>query len=906
MTVRYTVIKPISGLLLALALFWGARPGAEAIFQSPTVTPTPTATATGGPPELFADALCGRVGDDVSVTGDNFSPNQLIAVTWSGFGLATIPETVQADPAGRLRFSFVVPNDEAGPHLVQASDGLQMAQFSFTLGAACATPTPTETAVPTATPTPTQTPTPTADVPQPALTCDPAAARPDETIYVHGEDFHPGGHFDQLRWDGVIIPWAPAGLTVGDDGRFDLWFNAPSDTFELHTLVADDGKGGRAECYIDLMPPDPTPTWTPTPTLTPTPTATWTPGPPPRMTVTPTLTPAPEEYCAAIAAVFRPEPALSGAQIEAGIELTNLNRAWGDNQLQLGMWQYSGLAESDTGVRLPLPALAAGETLTLRHRFPAPPDAGPVWFQLRLIEQGSGALSNCTSPWFGLPVIDNAPDAPPLIEPPDGVWLDRRELTLDWLPPAVPDGAGPVEEYEVQVIEVDGEALLFERTGQAITTWPYEFAADYGARQLAWRARARNSGGWGRWATAFYFGVDTIRPAVDIAVSGTAGTNEWWVSPLTVRIGGSDPGPGSGLVATYLQAGDVRWEQVIPGAANRVEREGAYALRAYGRDRALNRSPVRVEPVKVDLAPPWQVGARFLTEASAAGWYTAPVTIALSAEDAVSGVAEVRGRVDDGPWQVSQVAVATEGIHTVEFVAQDRAGHETTMRQTTAKLDLTPPAGALALNGSLCQNCAPVTVSVAAGDGASGLAHWVLSLDSSGNHTVLASGRDPAREVPLDGGQLAAGEILLRLAVQDVAGWLTVQEMTVTNGGAEAGPTPTPWLMATATPWPSPTPGVMPYATISPTPGSRSGGNGDGGNSGNGGNDNNGGSEGDDGAPATPAGYPVGGTVVPAILPVTGRPAISPWAWLGLIGAIAAVAGWLAAANSDQDRSEKL
>jgi hypothetical protein len=205
---------------------------------------------------LFPSALCGQVGAVVDVEGENFTPSASLILTWSGLPLGTAPSPVQVDPTGRFSLSLVVPNDFAGPHLIRVSDGSRLAQFTFTLGETCQPPPPTETPTPVPSPTSTETATPTAPVSsdQPRLRCEPETAIPDQTITVDGENFHPGGHFHELRWDGVVIPWAPTGLTVGDDGKFTLWFTAPSDTYELHTLVADDGQGGWAK-IVRMMAP---------------------------------------------------------------------------------------------------------------------------------------------------------------------------------------------------------------------------------------------------------------------------------------------------------------------------------------------------------------------------------------------------------------------------------------------------------------------------------------------------------------------------------------------------------------------------------------------------------------------------------------------------------------------------
>ncbi len=843
-------------------------------------------TSTPGPAQLYPSTVCGYVGNVVIVDGAGFTPSALVQVTWSGMGLGADPSPVQVDPAGRFTFRFVVPNDYPGPRQVRAWDGVREAQFTFMLGTDC--PQPTATFTPSL-PTPTFTLTPTATPPTPVaedsrLFCEPGVVMPDDHVTVRGENFHPGGHFYQIRWDGVVIPWAPEGLTVGDDGRFTLWFAAPSDTYELHTLVADDGYGNTAACYVNLAPRNPTPTWTPTPTLTPSPTPTWTPGPPPGIAVTPPATPSPGEWCASIDAAFTRDPlantdpaASTGRQVDAGIIVTNTDPAastgnhvaWANGQVQVGVWKYNNLVESDTGARAPLPAMSPGDETSV-HLVLQASDPGPTWFQVRLVDAASGLVLDCASEWFTLYVRNAEPYPPPLAEPPDAVWLNTRQVSLDWLPAGIPDGSWPVDDYEVHLVDLasgdplhGGTTLLYQATGPYVTDWAHQLDADYGAGQLAWRARAHSAAGWGLWSTTFYFGVDTAAPQVTMSVNGLAGDDGWWRSPLTVRVGGSDVPPGSGLQATFLQVGDDRWQQVIPGGANDVDREGVYDLRAYGRDGALNRSPVVVQPVNIDVSPP-AVDAVFSHEATSSGWYTTPITIGVEAEDILSGVAGRWVRPAGGAWQANVMNLTAEGEHTVELYARDVAGNDSEVRQTTARLDLTPPTGAIALNGSLCQICQPATASVGVGDEQSGVAQWTLGAGPPPEGAVLASGSDLARDVALDGGVLPTGALTLYLAVQDVAGWLTVEELPVVNAPYEAGPTPTPWIMATATAWPSPTPGSLPYATITPqVPEQDSDDDDD-----DDGGDGDGGPGNTDGGSSV--GYPVGGTVVPAILPVTG------------------------------------
>lgn len=691
----------------------------------------------------------------------------------------------------------------------------------------------------------------------PRLRCD--AASPGDVVYVQGEDFTPGAILAQLRWDGVVIPWSPDGLTVGDNGRFTLWFTVPSDTYELHTLVANDSEGGQGECYLNLTPHHPTPTQTPTPTLTPSPTPTATPGPPPEITITPI--PAPTDYCAVMSAAFTRD-LVAGSTIQVGLDVINTNIAWPANQVQIGLWQYYNLDESDTGERVNLPALATGARTTLSFSFQEN-ESGPIWYQLRLIDTTTGLLSGCVSAWYALYIQEAVPYPPPVLEPANNVWLDTRRLSLAWLAAEVPSGAGSVTQYEVQLSQVGGGDLLYQATGSTLAN--YILATDYGANRLAWRVRAQNDAGWGAWSNHFYFGVDTNQPVVTITVQGTVGDNGWYVSPVTVQVDGHDPAPGSGLVTAFLQPGRAKWQQVVPGNWNRVDQEGEIFLRAYGRDDALNLSPVVVNPIKLDRTPPEQISVDFSEDPTTSGWYIAPVTIEISASDSVSGVAERSVRADGESWQAAPVTLTEGGNHTLEYIARDVAGNETIIRQTTAKLDLTPPTGTISSTGTLCQTCNPMTMTVTLTDADSGIGHWILSVAEPGDieETILASGESPD-QVLLAGSDFPVGTLSLRLAVQDVAGWVSTQQVEIINGATEPGATPTSTSPdPTATLWPTPasnkvTPTARTAVTATPGPGDDPG-------AGDGGGENE-----EDSTPPTDGNYPVGGQVVPVLLPVTG------------------------------------
>ena len=786
-------------------------------------------------PALYPAQTCGFGGDVVTVNGDGFPADSLLTVTWSNMPLGTIPARVQSDAFGRVAFSFVVPYGENGSYIVSVDTGTGGDTFTFTLGRTCpAPPTPTAaTATATHTPLPTPTPpTPVLDAPQ--LTC-PDTVIAGEVFTFFGTRFHPGTEIAAVHWDGISMPFtAPA---IDNAGTVTGSLVAPADSFTLHTLTVTDAAGGSAACFPNLIPARPTATPSPSPTLTPTPSPTSTPGPPPGITITPTTTPAPTQICADIAVQYTRRP-LAGDIIDAGISLTNTGNDW--SSASMSLWLYQNLRESDTGNRVTLPALSSGENVTLPFSFPAPDTPGQVWYQWRLAD------SPCASDWQPLTLSPAVPFPPGRIAPADGTLLNKRAVALDWLPAQLPAGALPVIDYEVQVLAM-ADGILFDET---VTETAAVFAAaqDYPPGQLAWRVRARNATGWSLWTPSFYFGIDTRPPTVELTVNGVPGSNGWWRSPLTARVGGADG------ASAFFQPGDESWQQVIPGGTNVFNREGQFTLRAYTRDNAFNRSRVISRKVAVDWTPPVNVAPAYSAPPPASGFFTVPVTVSLRADDTVSGVLTRALRVDGGAWQTNRLYLFADGVHSIDYFAVDNAGNPTEPGHTIVRLDRTPPDGTLTATGDLCQSCPPVAASIAVSDTVSGIAHWTLRA----NEQWLAAGSDPQSTVSLAGRDYPTGALTLTLTVTDRAGRVGTRTLVLQNAAAPVAATPTPYGHPTATLMPTFTsPAVSPYATASPTPTA---------------------TRTPVPAPiatATPVpaitiGYPTSGTAVPVLLPVTG------------------------------------
>lgn len=165
---------------------------------------------------------------------------------------------------------------------------------------------------------------------------------------------------------------------------------------------------------------------------------------------------------------------------------------------------------------------------------------------------------------------------------------------------------------------------------------------------------------------------DTTAPTASLAVvAGTLGGNGWYVGDVTVRTSGTDSASGiaSCTADQFLTTDSVG--AVFNGACT---------------DQAGNSADAQPLTVKRDATAPNTTGSASVSSIEA--------TVALTASDAVSGVAETRYSVDGGAAQVytGPFVLTGAGVYTIEFFSTDVAGNV----ETTKTLDvvITPSADA--------------------------------------------------------------------------------------------------------------------------------------------------------------------------------------------------------------------
>ena len=156
-------------------------------------------------------------------------------------------------------------------------------------------------------------------------------------------------------------------------------------------------------------------------------------------------------------------------------------------------------------------------------------------------------------------------------------------------------------------------------------------------------------------------------PGVTPAIIGTAGSNGWYRSPVTVRW---DVGT-NGLVSTSGCEAAVRIVDDTSGVVQRCQATYDSGVTMTGEAK-----------VKIDKTPPTAIAAVPSPAANANGWFSKPVTVTWTGTDAVSGIAQCTTSTYSGP---DAADVPMSGTCT------DAAGNVSAPVSYNVKYDTTAP-----------------------------------------------------------------------------------------------------------------------------------------------------------------------------------------------------------------------
>lgn len=178
--------------------------------------------------------------------------------------------------------------------------------------------------------------------------------------------------------------------------------------------------------------------------------------------------------------------------------------------------------------------------------------------------------------------------------------------------------------------------------------------------------------------------VDQTPPAIDGARAPAANADGWNAGDVTVTFACADDPPLDGIEASGLAA--------CEGGATLTAEGTGQSVTGTATDVAGNSAEATVSGIAIDHTAP-ETTAAAAGEAGEGGWYVGPVTVTLTAADALSGVAGTSVAIDEGGWlpYTAPVIVEVDGAHVVRFRSTDVAGNEEAEQSIDVRVDQTPP-----------------------------------------------------------------------------------------------------------------------------------------------------------------------------------------------------------------------
>ncbi|MCU0860479.1 MAG: ABC transporter substrate-binding protein, partial [Thermoplasmata archaeon] len=168
---------------------------------------------------------------------------------------------------------------------------------------------------------------------------------------------------------------------------------------------------------------------------------------------------------------------------------------------------------------------------------------------------------------------------------------------------------------------------------------------------------------------------DASPPTTECELTGTMGSDGWYVSQVTVDLSAADD---EGTVAwTNYSLDGAAWATYSDEFA--VSEAGDHTLEYYSVDDSGNEEPVQESSFKIDTTPPGEADAQVDgTLGADPDWFVSDVTVTLTAPvDETSGVLVTMYKIDSVAWAtyVGAFPLDNDGKHNVSFYCEDSAGN---------------------------------------------------------------------------------------------------------------------------------------------------------------------------------------------------------------------------------------
>jgi flagellar hook assembly protein FlgD len=298
--------------------------------------------------------------------------------------------------------------------------------------------------------------------------------------------------------------------------------------------------------------------------------------------------------------------------------------------------------------------------------------------------------------------------------------------------------ASEVVDARIEIRNAAGTVVKTASLRDDWTRWTWDLVADAGTTVpngvYTWSLRGADAWGNAPFSASGDVTIDGTDPVSTAEVAGTVGNEGWYVSKPAVTIATTDTGSGVHARRYTIDGGP---SKAVTGPIT-IGTSGDVVVRYWAVDRAGNVEGSRYKTLHIDLVKPVTTAA-VTGPVGTNGWFTGPVSVALSAVEVHSGLSGIAAAVDGAPSvpYAVPIALTTEGAHTLTYRATDRAGNLETLRTTTVRIDGTAPtstgatlAGTMGAEGWYT---GPVTVTFAGGsDGLSGFLGYRWRVDGGG------------------------------------------------------------------------------------------------------------------------------------------------------------------------------
>jgi peptidoglycan/xylan/chitin deacetylase (PgdA/CDA1 family) len=358
---------------------------------------------------------------------------------------------------------------------------------------------------------------------------------------------------------------------------------------------------------------------------------------------------------------------------------------------------------------------------------------------VRSVIQGCGYTS--ARGYWGLQRLDNAFSAPlaETVPPRDPWWLRSPCCIKDDTTLAQLQGA-------VTRVENSGGGwviLVFHSICDRCDPWGYSTPQSLLENFLDWLGPRAVQGTAVKTVAQVMTG-DSQAPSTSVLCNSAACSTGWYTDPVSVSLSATDTGgSGTAVVRYTLDGSEPTPASPAYSAPLSVSATTTVKYRAW--DNASNVETAGSQLVQIDtIAPTSSISCDGAPCSSSS--YAGPVTVTLAATDNAggSGVSVLRYTLDGSEPTATSTAYAgpfsVSATTTVKYGAWDVAGNvEATKNQAiqiaqAPPADTTPPVSSIACNSAACSSAwygVPVTVSLSAADGDSGVAAIRYTLDGS-------------------------------------------------------------------------------------------------------------------------------------------------------------------------------